>query len=73
MRWHQAESRQYVFSDEGYVVTKTWTGQDWVYMAWGPCTPIPGTQLWKPSLLNPACASSETAKRVCETHRGAGA
>jgi hypothetical protein len=67
MHWKKPDrSLQFMYTDEGYVVTKTWSGQEWIYMAWRPATPIPGTQAYLPQLLNSSCQSAEIAMRLCD-------
>jgi len=74
MHWKTPEhSRQFVFTEEGYVVSKVWCGEGgkWIYTAWGPCIVDAAAAVHRPNMLRTGLASADEAKQICEAHHGA--
>ncbi|HEY0963472.1 MAG TPA: hypothetical protein VGE69_14060 [Pseudomonadales bacterium] len=62
------KSRYYIYTDEGYHVSKCWIGAlgAWVYTAWAPTTLDPETKIHRPNMLKGGIDTAEEAKAICE-------
>jgi hypothetical protein len=69
MQWNPGESRYYIWTKEGYTVSKMWLGEEgsWIYTAWGPPLPVEGGRT-RPNMLKVRCGSPDEAKLACEEH-----